>query len=538
MVTIKQDLNLPATGTVPPSIRVTQYDTAIKLIFTLYNGSAVYSKPDGGKAFISMTKSDNKIVHYECTFNDDGTVETQITQQMTAAAGEAYCKLVVTDSNGQVSSTSFNLIVQEAGAKDGGVISESDISDVEKVIESAEFAATAYTKIPALQDTAVAAVNAAQTEAVAAAKEQVDIAKSWAVGPSGSGSGSDTNNAKYYYEKAKTAVTGVTSFNGRTGDVTPTWDDYYKSETKLTASVTTDIGTVDGFNKVPSGCYLYENTGDVANTPSAYGIMILWRGSSEHCALWYAQSIQGVYYAQSNATEFSGWNKLNAEDTLSSTSTAPVQNKVVTEYIDAIGYDYGAGGTMAGDSYSNSVLNAILSLTDGGYFFGTIRTEGTWSDSPTADNTKFAYRFTSLTATHIVVEAYRPSTCVLYRRIIMNRAWRNSAWNLLTMGTVQNKGTVYLDDITSGTFANALKKFYNACADASQVVGCISSAVTNFPSDINGWARVIMWPSYDNASSGDRHFIIFGTWGPSFHVGNMGDTSTYTIKTATLTAQS
>lgn len=428
MVTIKQNLNLPAAGTVPPSIRVTQYDTAIKLIFTLYNGSAVYAKPTDGKAYIEMTKADNKIIHYECTYNDDGTVEIQTTQQMTAAAGNAYCKLIITDADGQVSTTYFYLIVQEAGAKDDGVISDSDVPDAEKVIEAAEFATRAYTEIPALQDTAVAAVNAAQTEAVSAAKEQVDIAKSWAVGPSGSGSGSDTNNAKYYYEKAKTTVTGVTSFNGRTGDVTPAWDDYYNSQTKLTASVTTDIGTVDGFNKVPSGCYLYENTGDVANTPSAYGIMILWRGSSEHCALWYAQSIQGVYYAQSNATEFSGWNKLNAEDTLSSTSTAPVQNKVVTEYIDAIGYDYGAGDAISPDSYGSSVLTAILTLTNAGYKFGTIRTTGTWTDSPTADDTKYAYRFTSITDAHIIVEAYKPSTYVIYRRIIMKSAWRDTTW--------------------------------------------------------------------------------------------------------------
>lgn len=435
MVTIKQNLNLPAAGTVPPSIRVTQYDTAIKLIFTLYNGSAIYAKPTDGKAYIEMTKADNKIIHYECTYNDDGTVEIQTTQQMTAAAGEAYCKLIVTDADGQVSTTYFYLIVQEAGAKDDGVISDSDVPDAEKVIEAAEFATRAYTEIPALQDTAVAAVNAAQTEAVSAAKEQVDIAKSWAVGPSGSGSGSDTNNAKYYYEKAKTTVTGVTSFNGRTGDVTPQADDYdvYKTPTKLTTDITTDIGTVEGFNKIPSGFYSYTKGAGIANVPSDWGLMIKWgigaaTTDADNCALWYAQATSGIYYAQSNAGAFSGWNKLNAEDTLSSTSTAPVQNKVVTEYIDAIGYDYGAGEVLSPDSYGSSVLTAILTLTNAGYKFGTIRTTGTWTDSPTADDTKYAYRFTSITDTHIIVEAYKPSTYVIYRRIIMKSAWRDTTW--------------------------------------------------------------------------------------------------------------
>jgi hypothetical protein len=437
MVTIKQNLNLPAAGTVPPSIRVTQYDTALKLIFTLYNGSAVYAKPTDGKAYIEMTKADNKIIHYECTYNDDGTVEIQTTQQMTAAAGNAYCKLIITDADGQVSTTYFYLIVQEAGAKDDGVISDSDVPDAEKVIEAAEFATRAYTEIPALQDTAVAAVNAAQTEAVSAAKEQVDIAKSWAVGPSGSGSGSDTNNAKYYYEKAKTTVTGVTSFNGRTGDVVAEWSDYYKTPTDLTTSITTDLGTYDGFNKIPSGFYSYNNVG-ISNAPSSYGLLIKWgKGSgSDNCAIWYAQATEGVYYAQSNYASFSGWQKLSADAELSSTSTAPVQNKVVTEYIDAIGYDYGAGDAISPDNYGSSVLTAILTLTNAGYKFGTIRTTGTWTDSPTADDTKYAYRFTSITDTHIVVEAYKPSTYVIYRRIIMKSAWRDTTWYKAEMTAV------------------------------------------------------------------------------------------------------
>lgn len=262
MVIIEQDINLPAVGTVPPSIRLTQYDTAIKLVFSLYNGSSKFEKPEGGRAYISMTKADNKIVHVETTYNDDGTVEFQLTQQMTAAPGEAYCKLVVTGADGQVSTTSFILIVAEAGAKDGGVISESEISDVEKIVEAAETANEALTNISAAKtdaldsiasskshalsaistdkssaqsaiatdktdalnsiasskSDALSSISTAKTDAVEAAGAQVDIAKSWAVGPSGSEtSGTDTNNAKYWADRAKATVTGVSTVNGLAG---------------------------------------------------------------------------------------------------------------------------------------------------------------------------------------------------------------------------------------------------------------------------------------------------------------------------------
>ncbi len=368
MVVIEQNINLPAVGTVPPSIRLTQYDTAIKLVFSLYNGASKFEKPEGGKAFISMTKADNKIVHVETTYNDDGTVEFQLTQQMTAAPGEAYCKLVVTGADGQVSTTSFILIVAEAGAKDGGVISESEISDVEKIVEAAEIAKDALTNITAAKtdaldsvdasktdaldsvasskSEALSAVAAAKTDAVDAAAEQVDIAKSWAVGPSGSGTGTDTNNAKYWSERAEKTVTGVTSFNGRTGAVTP-----------------------------QSGDYSYSDISDTPGnaTTSEDGLM-----SAEDKA-----KLDGI------AT---GANKTVVDSSFSSTSTNPLQNKVLNAAIaglKATATTSAAGlmsatdkskldGIAAGATKSKRL--ATKSLTASG---GTL----TWTDSEIGDTT-------------------------------------------------------------------------------------------------------------------------------------------------------
>lgn len=259
MIKIKQNIHIPETGGVPPRIRLTQFDTAVTIVFTVYNGTIAFAKPSEGTVRISMTKPDKKAISTSAVYNNDGTIELQITQQMTAVVGEAYCKLSVIESDGQVSTASFILDIAAAGVKDDAVISESDISDVEKVLEAAEFAQKAYDEIPALQDAAVAAISnsesdaetaiaadktsalseisAAKTDAVSAAKNQVDIAESWAVGGTGARTGEDTNNAKYWAEQAEKAFTGVSSFNGRTGDVTPQSGDYSYDQISNTPTI-------------------------------------------------------------------------------------------------------------------------------------------------------------------------------------------------------------------------------------------------------------------------------------------------------------
>lgn len=294
MVTIENNITIPSVGTVPPSIRLTQYDTAVTLVFHIYNGSVPFEKPSGASAYISMTKPDEKAVHVPATYNDDGTVQFQLTQQMTAVHGEVYCKLVIVETNGQVSTTAFYLIVAEAGVKDDAVISQSEVSDVEKIVQAAETANEALTNITAAKTDALEAVETsetsalssiatAKTDAVSAAQEQANIAKAWAVGPNGSGSGTASNNAKYWAEKAASVITGVSSFNGRTGAVTPQSGDYSYSQI----------------------------TGTPSNaTTSAAGLM----SASDKSKL------DGIA---------AGANKTVVDSAMSTTSTNPVQNKVV-----------------------------------------------------------------------------------------------------------------------------------------------------------------------------------------------------------------
>lgn len=209
MITLDQKLQMLGGG-VPPIIKVTQYDTSVKIVFQLYIGGEAVSKSTGDKAYIEMTKPDNKAIENEVTFNEDGTVEIQLTEQMTAVQGDTYCKIFIKDSTGRVSSTAFILQVEAAGIQDGAIMSESDLPEVRAILDTAEQINRVADSIPTLQSNATTAIEdakttslseiaTAKTDAVNSAEEQAAIAKSWAVGPSGSDeSGSDLNNAKYW----------------------------------------------------------------------------------------------------------------------------------------------------------------------------------------------------------------------------------------------------------------------------------------------------------------------------------------------------
>lgn len=61
-----------------------------------------------------------------------------------------------------------------------------------------------------------------------ASSDNAKLSESWAVGGTGTRYGEDSNNSKYWCDMASEIVTagGVSTFNGRTGNVVPTSDDY------------------------------------------------------------------------------------------------------------------------------------------------------------------------------------------------------------------------------------------------------------------------------------------------------------------------
>lgn len=88
-------------------------------------------------------------------------------------------------------------------------------------------AAASSAAAAALSEDASAEYEAGAKTAAASAAANGKLSESWAVGGTGTRTGEDTNNAKYWAMAAQGAAGGgVTSFNGRSGAVTPKTGDY------------------------------------------------------------------------------------------------------------------------------------------------------------------------------------------------------------------------------------------------------------------------------------------------------------------------
>lgn len=88
-------------------------------------------------------------------------------------------------------------------------------------------AAASSASAAALSEDASAEYEAGAKTAAASAAANGKLSESWAVGGTGTRTGEDTNNAKYWALAAQGAASGgVTSFNGRSGAVAPQKGDY------------------------------------------------------------------------------------------------------------------------------------------------------------------------------------------------------------------------------------------------------------------------------------------------------------------------
>lgn len=116
---------------------------------------------------------------------------------------------------------------------------------------SAAAAAASETAAASSASSAAASAQAAATSETNAGNSATEAAgsatnaQSWAVGGTGTRSGEDTNNSRYWCEQAQQAAGGgVTSFNGRSGIVTPKSGDYTAEQ--VGAIPSSEKGTAGG----------------------------------------------------------------------------------------------------------------------------------------------------------------------------------------------------------------------------------------------------------------------------------------------------
>lgn len=124
---ITQEINLNMIpDSEPVVVRVNQYDTGTgRIIAHLYNGSVSYTPASGASAIIQGTKPDKHGFSYDASLSGN-TVTANVTEQMTAVAGDTRAQVVVTETGGKTGTFVFILKVQASALAD-----DTDISDTE-----------------------------------------------------------------------------------------------------------------------------------------------------------------------------------------------------------------------------------------------------------------------------------------------------------------------------------------------------------------------------------------------------------------------
>lgn len=245
-------------GQVSPRIHVSQYDVGRQFAFELCEDLVSFSIPSGSTVTIQGTKEDRHAFSYG---TGDGvvsvsgsTVTITTTYQMTVCAGITECELKIVTSSYEIYTCNFVIEVEESALPDDGELSESDIPLLKKAIDAGDNAEEALKNANAALEAATDAKSKADDFANTYddTKTKVDNL-STTVGELKADSTKIEDNfqslenavdaaaraedaktsaeaavleAKDYADKASSTVTGVGSFNNRTGAIEPQSGDY------------------------------------------------------------------------------------------------------------------------------------------------------------------------------------------------------------------------------------------------------------------------------------------------------------------------
>lgn len=266
MITQSTNLNL-IPGQVLPHINVSQYDYGSRTLeFKLFNGNQSFTLASGMTAKISGTKADMHAFEYAATVDTTNQkIVADLTQQMTAAAGDVTCELIILKSGERLGTCNFIISVEKAALSDDAIISDTELP-------------------------AIIAEATVQMEAAAAS---ATLSESYAKGGTGTRTGENTDNSRYYKEQAAgSATTASTKAGEASTSATASANQALKSEGYA-------VGTQNG-TAVSSGTYFHNNSkyyaeqADAsADRAEAYSVNVPYIGANGNWWVW--NTTQGAY---------------------------------------------------------------------------------------------------------------------------------------------------------------------------------------------------------------------------------------------------
>ena len=179
----KIDLSILPQGGINPVIRCSQGDVGRQFQVELYNEdmTAKYALDGTETLTVEGHKPDGNFFSYDLPATTGSVITVTTQEQMTACYGDVYGEIRIEKGDTLLGTANFTLSV-EIGASAQDTVSISALQFID-------------------------ALRNEMHEAVDDAEDYADDSKAWAVGPNGSGTGTDTNNSKYYSQQSASSAT-------------------------------------------------------------------------------------------------------------------------------------------------------------------------------------------------------------------------------------------------------------------------------------------------------------------------------------------
>lgn len=217
MITQSTNLNL-IPGQVLPHINVSQYDYGSRTLeFKLLNGNQSFTLASSMTAKISGTKADMHGFEYDATVDTTNQkIMADLTQQMTAAAGDVTCELILKKSGERLGTCNFVISVEKAALGDDTIVSDTELpaiiaeatAQMEAAAQSAREADQSANSASGSATAASSSASSANTNALKAEGYAVGKQNGTAVA---SGSPYYHNNAEYYAGAASSSASSASA---------------------------------------------------------------------------------------------------------------------------------------------------------------------------------------------------------------------------------------------------------------------------------------------------------------------------------------
>jgi hypothetical protein len=240
-------------------VNAKQYDNSSRWIaITCYNQGSIYNlNASKHSAFVKFKRADGKSVLNFCKINYKGEVLVELTEQMLAVGGICYVDLVVIGKGNAM----VNIDTGEIIAIDDAPILSTMAFCVNVYESSIDNSEIEYSN-------EYSALNELLKKVEAEYAEIVKLARSYAVGGTGTREGEDTDNAKYYYQVIKNIIDNVEGTFMPMGSITFSQLKNVAKATGFTYNIIEDFVTDDTF--IEGAGYPYAAGTNVYYTKDGY----------------------------------------------------------------------------------------------------------------------------------------------------------------------------------------------------------------------------------------------------------------------------